>query len=260
MEKLRIATFNVNSIRSRIETVKDWIIINKPDIFCFQETKVQDRDFPRQIFDELEYHVAFRGKKSYEGVAIASRHAPDDVCFGFHDRLEPDEPRLLRANIHGIHIVNTYVPQGREPDHPMFEYKLEWFKSMKKLFTEKYNPGMNVIWCGDLNVAPEPMDVYDSKKIWGHVCHRQEVTDALNNVMDWGFEDILRKFHPEPGQFTYFDYRVNNAVDRKIGWRVDHILASRAFAVKAVNSWIDVEPRKKIKPSDHTILVADFEI
>ncbi len=255
---MKIATFNANSIRARMPIVVDWLAKNKPDVLCLQETKVQDEDFPAADFENAGYHVAFKGEKSYNGVAIASREPLKDVAFGLDDGGPPDESRLIRATISGVHIVNTYVPQGREPDSPMYQYKLEWFSRLAAFFAKHYTPQQRVVWCGDLNVAPTGFDVYDPKRLMGHVCFNPEVQEAFRRVVDWGFIDVFRKHRSMAGEYTFFDYRVPNAMKRGMGWRVDHILATRVFAARSLDSYIDLEPRKLPKSSDHTPLVAEF--
>jgi exodeoxyribonuclease-3 len=238
--------------------VREWLMDHRPDALCLQETKVQDHEFPLEPFQAAGYHVSFKGAKAHAGVAIITRETPANVTCGFDDGGTPDGARLIRITLGGIHIVNTYVPQGRDPDSPHFTYKLEWFTRLKRLFQLHYSPDEPVLWCGDLNVAPEPLDVYDSKKLMGHVCHRPEATRALYDVVEWGFTDLFRRYHPEGGHYTYFDYRVKHAVERKIGWRVDHIFATEPLVDKSVSCYIDPEPRKKEKPSDHTCIVAEF--
>ncbi len=256
-----IATFNVNSIRSRLPIVISWLERHRPDVLCMQETKVADEVFPAKEFEKVGYHVVFRGDKGKNGVAIASPEEPEDVAFGLDDGGPPDEDRLIRGVFSGIPVVNTYVPQGQKPESPMFPYKLGWFQRLRRLFQRHYSPTEPLLWCGDLNVAPEEIDVHNPKRLLGHVCFRPEVWEAFQEVKAWGFVDIFRKHHPgEGGQYTFFDYRVPRAVDRGLGWRVDHILATPPLAEKSQDCWIDLEPRLATKPSDHTPLVARFSI
>lgn len=256
-----IATFNVNSIRSRLHIVIPWLEKHRPDILCMQETKVADGAFPSGEFQKIGYHVVFRGDKGRNGVAIASLEEPQKVAFGLDDGGPPDEDRLIWGVFSGIPVVNTYVPQGQKPDSPMFSYKLEWFARLRDFFSRHFSPREPLIWCGDLNVAPEEIDVHNPKRLLGHVCFCPEVWEAFKNVKNWGFVDIFRKYHPgEPGHYTFFDYRVPRAVDRGLGWRVDHILATPPLAEKSLDCWIDLEPRLAPKPSDHTPLVAQFRI
>jgi len=255
---MKIATFNVNSIRSRLPIVLNWLGKNKPDIFCMQETKVQDHEFPVAAFTEAGYQIVFRGEKSYNGVAIASLAGSLEVKFGFDDGLSPDESRLVLAKFGSIYVLNTYVPQGREIDNPMFKYKLEWFKRLFHLFEKKFKPSDKIVWVGDLNIAPEAIDIYNAEMQENHVCYHKSVREAFAATKAWGFVDIFRKYHPESGQYSFFDYRVPDSVQRKMGWRVDHILATTPLAKKAKDCYIDLKPRLEPKASDHTVMTAEF--
>lgn len=255
---MKIATFNANSIRSRLDIVIAWLRKHDPDVLCLQETKAEDKDFPALAFTEAGYNVVFRGEKSYNGVAIVSKEKPRDVRFGLDDGKQADETRLACARIGSVHVVNTYVPQGREIDHAMYQYKLQWFKRLKAFFTCHFKPAMPVVWVGDLNVAPEPIDIHNASEQEEHVCYHVDVRKAFADTVSWGFVDVFRKHHPEAGQYTFFDYRTVNAVKRNMGWRVDHILATPPLAKASRDAWIDMEPRLKEKPSDHTFLVAEF--
>jgi exodeoxyribonuclease-3 len=269
---LKVATYNANSIRARMGLLLDWLGRESPDILCVQETKVQDKDFPIGPIKDAGYHVVFRGQKSHAGVAILSREEPQEVVFGLDDvpsasvmgaegRGEPDEPRLIRAVVGGVSVVNTYVPQGRALDSEHYQYKLKWFERMRAFFERHHSPDEPLLWMGDFNVATEPIDVHDPKRLKDHVCFTLEVREALEQVRVWGFVDVFRRHHPdEPGQYTFYDYRVRNAVDRGLGWRVDHIWATEPLASKSTAAWIDVEARKAERPSDHTFLVAEFAL
>ncbi len=255
-----ITTFNANSIRSRLGIVTDWLQANQPDILCIQETKVQDADFPAQAFTEAGYHIAYCGEKSYNGVAIASRVKPDEVSFGIDDGGPADATRFAAARFGDLRIVNTYVPQGREIDHPMYAYKLEWFRRLKAWFSRHATPDDLLLWIGDLNVAPSAMDIHNADQQTNHVCYHVDVRNAFADTVSWGFTDVFRKHHPEAGQYTFFDYRTLNAVQRKMGWRIDHLLATAPLAARSVSATIDVAPRLLEKPSDHTFLSAAFDL
>ena len=255
----KIATFNANSIRVRLPQIMSWMKDNEADVVCVQETKVQDEDFPQSPIEDAGLHVAFAGQKSHAGVAILARPELHNVQAGFDDG--DDKPRLLRAEINGVHVVNTYVPQGRSPDSDQFEYKLAWFERLKQFFDRHYDPDDLLVWLGDLNVATEDIDVYDPNRLRGHVDFHPEAQAALETVREWGFVDVFRKHHPEePEKFTYWDYRARNPIERGVGWRVDHIWATPALAEKSTTSWIDVDARKAERPSDHTFLVAEFNL
>jgi exodeoxyribonuclease-3 len=257
---MRIATFNANSIRSRLGMVLTWLKTSRCDVLCIQETKAQDPDFPLEAFTETGYHVAFRGEKSYNGVAVVSRDKPTTVRFGFDDGKQADETRLVYARLGPVHVLNTYVPQGRDIEHAMFRYKLDWFKRLRAYCDRHFSTRMKVVWVGDLNVAPEPMDVHNSDKQQNHVCHHIDVRKAYDRTRSWGFEDVFRKYHPEPGHYSFFDYRFPSALKANRGWRIDHILATPPLARKSSGCFIDLEPRMQPKPSDHTFVVADFDV
>jgi len=257
---MKIATFNANSIRSRLEIILGWLKTNKPDVLCVQETKVVDKDFPSLAFVEAGYNVIFRGEKSYNGVALISLQKPSEIRFGFDDGGQADETRLVCAKVGPVYVVNTYVPQGREIDNPMYPYKLEWFKRLKAYFSRHFTMKTKLVWVGDFNVAPEAMDIHNAEMQENHVCYHIDVRKAFADTTGWGFVDVFRKHHPEPGQYSFFDYRTINAVQRNMGWRVDHILATPALAAKSTDSYIDLKPRLLDKPSDHTFMVAEFDV
>jgi exodeoxyribonuclease-3 len=260
LETFKIATYNVNSLRSRLHIVIPWLLQNRPDVLCMQETKVEDAKFPAEEFVKAGYHVVFCGTKQYNGVAVASLKAPEAVSFGFDDGGPADGERLIRCSFPGVVILNTYVPQGRDRESSHFAYKLEWFRRLRAFLEKSSSPDTPLIWCGDLNVAPEAIDVHDPKRLLGHVCFTPEVWDAFAEVKAWGLLDIFRKHHPgRPGQYTFFDYRVAGAVARGLGWRIDHILATRPLAERSLGCLIDLQPRLEEKPSDHTILLAEFD-
>ncbi|MBN1400506.1 MAG: exodeoxyribonuclease III [Anaerolineae bacterium] len=255
---LRVATLNANSIRVRLDQILAWMDEHAPDVLCIQETKVQDEEFPRELIEGAGYQVAFRGQKSHAGVAMI---APEELAEAAYGLDGEDEPRLIRAMVRGVPVVNTYVPQGRSTDSEHFQYKLEWFARLKTLFERDYAPGEPLIWVGDLNVAPEEIDIHDPEANKNHVDFHPEARAALADVMAWGFVDVVRQLHPDEAElYSYWDYRTRNAVERGIGWRVDHIMATEPMARRAVKAWIDVEARKVERPSDHTFVVADFDL
>jgi len=261
VKTFKIATYNVNSIRSRLHIIIPWLFENRPDVLCMQETKVHDGKFPVREFQDAEYQVVFKGEKQYNGVAIASLKKPETFSTGLDDDGPADDDRLIRGVFSGISILNTYVPQGRERESQQFAYKLQWLKRLRNFLEKSYSSGMPLIWCGDLNVAPEAIDVHDPKRLLGHVCFTPEVWEAFELVKSWGFSDLFRKFHAEePGHYTFFDYRVPRSVERGLGWRIDHILATRPLAEKSTRCAIDMNPRLAQKPSDHTILLAEIAL
>ncbi|HUW19641.1 MAG TPA: exodeoxyribonuclease III [Sedimentisphaerales bacterium] len=255
---MKIASFNVNSLRARLSLVLGWLGEHQPDVLCVQETKVQDVDFPKDEFDKTEYECAFKGQKSYNGVAIFSSTGMENVTFGFED--EPrDEARLVKAEINGIAVINSYVPQGYSADSEKFEYKLEWFGRLLRYFQENFKRDDAVVWLGDFNVAPEAIDVYDPEGLLGHVCFHPEVHKAFERVCEWGFVDVFRMHCSEANQYTFWDYRLRNSVKRNLGWRLDHIMCTAPLAEKCLACYIDKNPRLAEKPSDHTPIVAEFD-
>lgn len=257
---MKIATFNVNSLRKRLPIVLEWLDKHNPDILCLQETKVQDSEFPLMALMPSGYEISFRGMKSYNGVATLSRSKPESVRAGLDDGVEPDEPRLLHIVLGGIHIINTYIPQGFEIDSPKYVYKLEWYKRLRAYFDKHLSPAQPVIWCGDMNVAPRPMDVHSPEKHLTHVCYHEAARKAYEATLAWGFQDVFVKLHPDRQQFTFWDYRAPSSLEANKGWRIDHILATPPMAEKCQWADVDVEPRRAKDPSDHTFLWAEFSV
>lgn len=257
---MKIATFNANGIRARLPIIAHWLDTHHPDVLCIQETKVQDPDFPESTLEEKGYHCVYKGQKSYNGVAILSRVAAETVHIGLNRHDPDEEARLITARIQGVSIVNTYVPQGQDPDSEKFQYKLDWFSRLLAYFTESFDPESPLVWTGDFNVAVDPIDVYDPEKLLGSVCFHPKEHAAVKKIKDWGFEDVFRRHHPEPKQYTFWDYRIPNSLKRGLGWRIDHIWATPVLAAKSKKAWIDVDARLLPKPSDHTFLVAEFEV
>ncbi len=255
---LRVATFNVNSVRTRLPIILAWLGEHAPDVLCMQETKVQDEQFPKEAFDRAGYHVLISGQKSYNGVAIATRRPADLLAIGLDDGGPADRARLLAAAMDGVVVVNTYVPQGRDPSHAYFEYKLQWLERLKVWFASHFDPSVPLLWMGDFNVAPEEIDVYDPVRLNGRVGFHPREREALASVKAWGFVDVFRRHVTSGGEYTFFDYRAKDAVSRGIGWRVDHIWATQPLAERSSSAWIDTSPRKAERPSDHTILAAEF--
>ena len=255
---MRIATFNCNSVRSRLDIVLGWLADHAPDVLCLQETKVQDAEFPLDAFRLAGWHVAFKGEKSYNGVAIVSKKPADELSFGL-DSEPADAPRLVHARFGALHVVNTYVPQGRELDHAMYAYKLEWFARLKKYFEKQFTPATPLLWCGDLNVARHPIDVTNPENKTNHVCYHQAVRDAFEDALSFGFVDLFRHHHPELVDYSFYDYRAPFDPGQKRGWRIDYVLATPSLAAKSIAAAIDIVPRTRPKPSDHCPLFADIE-
>lgn len=254
-----IATFNCNSIRMRLGIILDWLARHEPDVLALQETKCVDEAFPAEAIREAGWRVVFRGQKAYNGVAMISKAELKDVSFGLGDDDGESGPRLACARLGRVTVLNTYVPQGAAIGSDKFAFKLEWFARLRRYLEQRFNPAKDkLVWVGDLNVAPEPMDVYDSKAVWPHVCHCQETIDAFAAVTSWGLVDVFRKHLPDEGVYTFWDYRMPMAAQRNRGWRIDHIMATAPAAKLSREVFVDVEPRMLEKPSDHTFVGARF--
>jgi exodeoxyribonuclease-3 len=255
---MKVASFNVNSIRARLVIVLDWLKDESPDVLCLQETKTPDADFPCKEFENLNYRIVFRGEKSYNGVAILSKMPLENVRIGF-DEEESEGTRFIAATINNIPVVNTYIPQGFNPLSEKFRYKLDWFQRLHDYINRHFRPDKPLLWVGDFNVAPEAKDVYAPDQLYGQIGYHPDEHAALERLREWGFVDVFRLHNANPEQYTFWDYRIRNAVARKIGWRVDHIWATKPLAEKSRRAWIDVTPRLKEKPSDHTVIAAEFD-
>lgn len=257
---MKIATFNINSIRIRLPVILGWLEQHQPDVLCLQETKVQDSEFPALGLASTGYHVVYRGMKSYNGVAMLTRTSPDDVFYGLDDGGDPDEARIMRVMLKGIPIVNTYVPNGFKIVSPKYAYKLEWFNRLRAYFERHLSAEQPAVWCGDMNVAPEPIDVHSPEKHLKHVCFHEDVRRAYSKTIAWGFVDVFRRLYPEKQQFTFWDYLRPNSLETNKGWRLDHILATAPMAEKCTKVEVDIEPRRAPNCSDHTFLWAEFAL
>jgi len=257
---ITIASFNCNGIRARLPVLESWLEENRPDLLCLQETKVQDRDFPQAPLAELGYQVYFRGQKSYNGVALLSRRPLEGVVCDFPGDGEGAEARVIAGRLGDLWVLNTYVPQGRDPNDPAFQYKLRFLERVRRWLEEEFSPEGLLLWTGDLNVAPGPLDVFDPQRLEGQVGFHPQEREALARMMDWGLVDLFRLHHPDQKQFTFWDYRLPKSFARNLGWRIDHMLATRPLAELCRDCWVDDRPRGEPKPSDHTFLLARFDL
>jgi len=256
---MKIATWNVNSINARMPQLEKWLREAAPDVVCVQETKCVDEGFPYQEIFEMGYHTAFYGQKSYNGVAILSKYEIEDVVKGFPDDDEESQKRLIAATINGVRIVNTYIPNGSELWTDKFTQKLDWLQKLRRFFDDDYKTSENVLLCGDFNVAPDELDVW-SVPVWeGKIHFSKPERAAIHFVKQWGFVDVFRKMNGDVKEFSWWNYR-EGAWQRNRGLRIDHIWTSPPLAEKCTGCWIDKEPRKSERPSDHTPVVAEFTI
>jgi exodeoxyribonuclease-3 len=259
---MKIATWNVNSVRTRINHVCDWLTANPDvDVLCLQETKVIDNDFPHAPFSDRGYQTYIYGQKSYNGVAMISRSPLENVQMGFASVLgkiaEPsldDQKRLITAQLAGIQIVNMYVPNGSEVGSEKYEYKLRWLRLLKLYLQTLLAQSPNLLICGDFNVAIADIDIYDPKNRETKVMATDIERDTLAEVLNLGFQDVFRKFEPEGGHFSWWDYRAGGFA-RNRGWRIDYHFLTAPLYERATACVIDKEPRKMPQPSDHTPVI-----
>jgi len=256
---MKIATFNTNSVRVRLPIITDWLGLEQPDILCLQETKVQDKDFPDDHFKSAGYKTLFHGQKSYNGVAIISKRPFEDAHRGLYGDID-EEARFISARCEHLTVINVYVPQGFAPGTDRFDYKLRWMKDLLATIKRDFVPDDLLLLAGDFNVALMPGDLFDPDGLRGEAGYHPDEQAVMGEILDWGFVDIFRKHQPEAGHYTFWDYRIPNGFKRNMGWRIDYILATAPLAEKSVRSWIDKGPRSRPKPSDHTFLVAEFQL
>ena len=255
---MKVATYNVNSIRQRLPIVLDWLKQHKPDVLCLQETKCQDHEFPVDPIREAGYFCSFRGMKGYNGVATLSLAEPSKVVYGLHEGPDNEDFRIIQTVIEGIPIVNTYVPQGYSITSEKYTYKLVWFRRLRRYFETSLNPNEPAIWLGDLNIAPEPIDVYHPEQRVNDPDFHIEARNAYKETVELGFTDVFRKLDPDKVQYTYWDYFKSN-FKRNFGWRIDHILATAPLADRCRVAEVDMEARRVPNPSDHTVMWAEFD-
>ncbi|MDM7921265.1 MAG: exodeoxyribonuclease III [Pyrinomonadaceae bacterium] len=256
---MKIATWNVNSINARMEHLLDWLERAGPDVVCLQETKCIDDNFPYQAIHDAGYHTSFYGQKSYNGVAILSKHDIDDVQKNFPDDDDESPKRLIAATIKGIRIVNTYIPNGTELGTDKFTFKLDWLMRLRRFFDETCSLDSDVLLCGDFNVAPDELDVWSVPAWEGKLHFTKTERAAMYHVKQWGFEDVFRRHHPDAHEFSWWNYR-EGAWQRNRGLRIDHIWTSPSLAAKCTDCWIDRSTRSLEKPSDHAPVIAEFAI
>lgn len=256
---MKIATWNVNSLRRRLPLVLEWLDQNKPDVLCLQETKVPDAAFPLLPLEGTGYHVVFRGRTAYNGVATLTREKPESVLHGLQTSADEEDDRILQTVVQGVTVVNTYVPQGFKLGTDKYAYKLEWFRRVRRYFERQFTPDSRVIWLGDVNVATEPIDVYHPDRRVNDVDFHIDARNAYKDVLAWGFTDVFRMLHPERVQYTYWDY-FRNALENNWGWRIDHILATAPLAQRCRRADVDMAPRLAPSASDHTVMWAEFDL
>jgi exodeoxyribonuclease-3 len=253
---MRIATWNVNSLKARLPRVEEWLGYARPDVLCLQETKLSDDAFPAMTFAALGYEGVHHGEGQWNGVAILSRVGIDDVVDGFAGGGD-GEARLLTATCGGVRVVTAYVPNGREVGHEQYRHKLAWLARLREHLGAVADVTAEVVVCGDFNVAPDDRDVWDPTKCNGGTHVSPPERDALAQITGWGLTDLLRQRYDDDGLYSWWDYQAG-AFHKHWGMRIDLLLASAPLAERLAWVLVDRNARKGTKPSDHAPLVADF--
>ncbi len=253
---MKLASWNVNSLKVRLPHLLDWLAAAKPDVVCLQETKTEDAGFPREAIEAAGYRVVFCGQKTYNGVAILSRIEPLDVQHGIPDFAD-DPKRLIAATIGELRVVCAYAPNGQSLESDKFVYKLRWYEALTAWMKDELTRHPRLALLGDFNIAPEDRDVHNPKRWEGgiHVSPQERAT--LAKLLGVGFSDAFRLFEQPEKEFSWWDYRLN-AFQRGWGLRIDLILLSKELAARCTASSIDKAPRALERPSDHTPVIAEL--
>jgi exodeoxyribonuclease-3 len=253
---VRIATWNVNSLKVRLEQVLAFAASAGPDVIALQETKLTDDKFPLAEIEAAGYRAVFSGQKTYNGVALLAREEPKDVAAELPGAEDPQR-RFLAATCAGVRIVDVYVPNGESVDSPKYAYKLAWMERLRAALAAELARHRELVVLGDFNVAPEARDVHDPKEWEGQVLFSEPEREALGRLTALGLHDLFRRFEQPEKEFSWWDYRMN-AFRRNRGLRIDLILASAPLAARCTACRIDKEPRRHERPSDHTPVIAEF--
>lgn len=253
---MKIASWNVNSLRVRLPQVLDWLEDNDVDVLALQETKMVDEDFPVEEIQQAGYQVQYSGQKTYNGVAIISKQEANDVVKDIND-LDDPQRRILAATIEGVRVLNLYVVNGKEVDSDKYEYKLDWLNKVTAFIEKDLNKYPKYVVLGDFNIAPEDGDIHDPEAWNGKILCSDKEREALKAITDLGFVDTFRLFDQEENTFSWWDYRAGG-FQRNRGLRIDLILASNLLEGSCSFSVVDKVPRNNERPSDHAPVIAEF--
>lgn len=258
INNMKIATWNVNSLKVRLPHLLDWLASRQPDVVCLQETKLEDANFPQAALEEAGYRCAASGQKTYNGVAILARGALADIQVGISG-FEDAQKRVVAASVDGVRVVCAYVPNGQSVGSEKYEYKLKWLAALANWLRQELQRAPRLVLLGDYNIAPEDRDVHDPKLWEGQVLVSEPERDAFRRLLALGLQDSFRLFPQAEKSFTWWDYRMN-AFKRNLGLRIDHIMVSPELAGNCVSCAIDPEPRKLERPSDHAPVIAELKL
>lgn len=256
---MKIATWNVNSIRVRLDRLILWLQTNQPDAVCLQELKVADEFFPVDPIREAGYYVSLNCQRTYNGVAILSRQEPKDVKSGFADGIEDIEARLVSATIGGVRVISAYIPNGKTTASDKYVRKIEWLGRLKTYLRNADTASEKIVICGDFNIAPAAIDLARPEFWEGSVLYNEELRREFALIQGAGWVDVLRKHIPDPGLYSWWDYR-QLSFAKNNGVRIDHILATIPMAELSRSAGIDRDARKGEKPSDHVPVWATFDV
>jgi exodeoxyribonuclease-3 len=262
-KKLKICTFNVNSIRARKDLVTSWVVRrnNDLDILCFQEIKVVDKGFPYKAFEKYGYTCVVYGQKGYNGVAICSKVHLEDVRKGFEDEYWDQQKRIISAKLGDFNLINIYVPHGDLRGEDKYYYKLKWFDKFTSFLKEEFSPEEKIMVVGDFNVARNDLDVFDVEVTRDCIGTMVEERKAFQDLLDWGFVDSFRRIYPLKRQFTWWDY-IGGAIWRDEGMRIDYVLCTKPLVKGVEDVEVDLWARRRRtpKPSDHAPVIATVEV
>ena len=248
---MKIAAWNVNSLKVRLPQLLDWLDVQQPDVVCLQETKLEDVNFPQQAIADAGYAVAFHGQKTYNGVALLSRlglDVSDVVCNNPHF---PDpQKRLIAATVQGVRVISAYVPNGQEVGSDKYAYKLDWLAALERWLGEELAQHPQLALAGDFNIAPDDRDVHNPASWAGQILCSDAEREAFRRLLALGLKDSFRLFEQPEKSFSWWDYRMLG-FQKNQGLRIDHVLLSDALAARCSAAGIDREMRKRERPSDH---------
>jgi len=255
---MKIAAWNVNSVRARLDRLVDWLKSAQPDVVCLQELKCQDTEFPMEAVREVGYHAAVHGQKTYNGVAILAKTEPTDVVRGLSDGVDDTHARLIAATVNGVRVVSAYAPNGQSVGSEQYEYKLRWYERLRRYLDARHKPGEPLVLCGDWNVAPADIDVWDVALWEGQTLCTAKERAALKELCAFGLKDTFRELYPSEQKFSWWDYRML-AFPKNQGLRIDHIFATAPLVERLVAAGVDRDARKGKQPSDHAPVWAEFK-
>lgn len=256
---VKVATWNVNSIKARHDRAVAWLEKMEPDVVCLQELKMATDAFPADTFKDLGYHAAINGQKTWNGVAILSREPIKNVILGMDDDADDYQSRLITAETFGIKVISAYFPNGQSVGSDKWEYKLAWMKRLRSFLDRRLSPDEPLLLCGDYNVAPEDRDVAFPDRWKNSVLCVDEAREHLDHIKAFGFTDTMRLFEEGEGPFSWWDYR-RLAFPKGDGLRIDHIFATESLADQCTAAYVDRDERKGSKPSDHAPVLVELAL